>query len=290
MNNIYEDIFSQVYGYSTNFLDSKNSKNIRESILALRKSYQSNEPITAYDEKEIRKAYMLAYYPNYMNLAYELTKAYIIDDLINVNSRKIKMVFFAAGPAPEVSGVLKVLNDLEYNKRLEVNILDLEKGWEDERKATSIIIKKMSNLKISTLKHLSGCDLTVDCKSACNNWIYCEKNIFQGNLYFMNNCINHMSEEVKFIEKLKIKISNLKQGAIFVITDLDYINVKNVLNKLNNKCDEIVEVISTNIDSKISVSRLNIQLPEKMEKYIFNSEGLRAKKNTKYYYIILKRR
>ena len=39
------------------------------------------------------------------------------------------MVFFAAGPAPEVSGVLKVLNDLEYNKRLEVNILDLERLW-----------------------------------------------------------------------------------------------------------------------------------------------------------------
>ena len=125
MNNIYEEIFSKVYGYPTELLDEKNSKNIRRSIVALRKSYAASTPITAYDEKQIRKAYMLAYYPNYMKTSYELSKAYIVKNLIN-NSiiRRIKIVFFAAGPAPEASGVLKALSDVGCNKRLDISILD----------------------------------------------------------------------------------------------------------------------------------------------------------------------
>lgn len=289
MDNIYEEIFSEIYGYPVCNLNENNSRNIRDSIIKLRASYRSNEPITEYDKSSIRKAYMLAYYPNYMNLVYELVKLYIVDNLTN-EARRIKVVFFAAGPGPEVSGVLKGLNDSKFNKRLDINILDLEKGWEKERKVTSNIIKKLDNLKISSLNHLSGCDLTVNCKQICSNWVSCEKSIFQGDLYFMNNCINHMGSEVNFIENLRLKISNLKQGAIFTIIDLDYENVRNTIRSLNNDCNDIVQVISTNINSKISVSKLNVKLPNEISKYIFNNtKGLIAKKNTNYYYIILRR-
>lgn len=289
MDNIYEEIFSETYGYPVCNLNENNSRNIRDSIIKLRSSYRSNEPITEYDKSSIRKAYMLAYYPNYMNLVYELVKLHIVDNLTN-EARRIKVVFFAAGPGPEVSGVLKALNDSKFNKRLDINILDLEKGWEKERKVTSNIIKKLDNLKISSLNHLSGCDLTVNCKQICSNWVSCEKSIFQGDLYFMNNCINHMGPEVNFIENLRLKISNLKQGAIFTIIDLDYENVRNTIRSLNNDCNDIVQVISTNINSKISVSKLNVKLPNEMSKYIFNNtKGLIAKKNTNYYYIILRR-
>ena len=278
MDNIYEEIFSEIYGYPVCNLNENNSRNIRDSIIKLRASYRSNEPITEYDKSSIRKAYMLAYYPNYMNLVYELVKLHIVDNLTN-EARRIKVVFFAAGPGPEVSGVLKGLNDSKFNKRLDINILDLEKGWEKERKVTSNIIKKLDNLKISSLNHLSGCDLTVNCKQICSNWVSCEKSIFQGDLYFMNNCINHMGSEV-----------NLKQGAIFTIIDLDYENVRNTIRSLNNDCNDIVQVISTNINSKISVSKLNVKLPNEISKYIFNNtKGLIAKKNTNYYYIILRR-
>lgn len=292
MSNIYEKIFNKVYGYPTDELNVNNSKNIRESIIALRESYRTNTPITAYDEKQIRKAYMLAYYPNYMKLSYELSKKYIVEHLIN-NTRinRIKVVFFAAGPAAEASGVLKALSDVGCSKRLDISILDLEKGWEEERKVTSMIINKMTNLKISSLNHLSGCDLTIDCKKVCSNWPSCEKNIFQSDLYFMENCINHMSKEVDFTERLKRKIKDLKQGALFTIIDLDYANVKSVIRNLKNNCSEIVDVISTNIDSGTSSSRLDTKLPDKISEYIFDdSEGLIAKKNTKYYYIILKRK
>lgn len=289
MENIYEEIFSEIYGYPISNLNENNSRNIRDSIIKLRSSYRSNEPITEYDKSAIRKAYMLAYYPNYMNLVYELVKLHIVDNLTN-EARRVKLVFFAAGPAPEVSGVLKGLNDSKFNKRLEINILDLEKGWEKERKVTSNIIKKLDNLKISSINHLSGCDLTVNCQQICSNWTSCEKSIFQGDLYFMNNCINHMGPEVNFIEKLRAKLSSLKQGAIFTIIDLNYENVINTIRNLNNDCSDIVQVISTNINSKISVSKLNIKLPDEMSKYIFNkTKGLIAKKNTNYYYIILRR-
>ena len=113
MDNIYEEIFSEIYGYPVCNLNENNSRNIRDSIIKLRASYRSNEPITEYDKSSIRKAYMLAYYPNYMNLVYELVKLHIVDNLTN-EARRIKVVFFAAGPGPEVSGVLKGLNDSKF--------------------------------------------------------------------------------------------------------------------------------------------------------------------------------
>lgn len=292
MSNIYEMIFNNLYLYPIEELNENNSKDIRASILALRESYRNNTPVTAYDEKSIRKAYMLAYYQNYMKLSYEITKRHIVENLINNSMiKRIKIVFFAAGPAPEASGVLKAFSEAGCSKRLEVSILDLEKGWEVERKVTSKLINNMTNLKISSLNHLSGCDLTIDCKKACSNWTSCENNIFQADLYFMENCINHMSKEVNFTERLKRKIEDLKTGALFTIIDLDYNNVKNVMKNLKFECVDTVDVISTNIDSEVSVSRLDIDIPKEIRKYIFDgSNGLIAKKNTNYYYIIMSRK
>lgn len=291
MNNIYENIFEEVYGYSLEEIDEIKAKSIKENIITLRSSYRMDNPVTHYDKDGIRKAYMLCYYPNYSLPAYELMNNIIIPELQNNNKKQLKLTFFAAGPAPEAYGALMSLNDISFHKKIQVHILDFEKQWENERKATSNLLRNMDNLRISEIKHISGCDLTSECRRGCSNWINCENTVFYGDILFMENCINHMREEDMFHEKLKSKISYMQSGAIFTIIDLDYPNVKKILKQLIVLCNDYVDVIATNIENSTSQSRLKVNIPDKMKKYIFTGEkDLIEKKNTRYYYLILKRK
>lgn len=295
MNNIYRDIFKEIYGFDLNHIDGVKAKPIKESIVRLRTSYLNDMPVTDYDNSGIRKAYMLTYYPNYVLLAYELIKNVmntIIVEFQGSRKKRLKLVYFAAGPGPEVYGSLKALDELNFNKRIEPYILDFEEQWENERQVTCNLVKNTLNLRISTFNYISGCDLRIDCENGkCSSCTSCEETVFLGDIFFMENCINHMSKEVNFSEKLKRKIQKMKSGAFFVIIDLDYSNVKEVFESIIKNGTDIVEVYSTNIYSGISKSRLNIDMPSKMEEYIFDrSPRLMAKKNTNYYYLILKRK
>lgn len=291
MNNIYENIFEEVYGYSLEEIDETKAKTIKHNIISLRKSYRMNNPVTHYDKDGIRKAYMLCYYPNYSLPAYELMKNIIIPELQNNNKKRIKLTFFAAGPAPEAYGTLMALNDISFDLKIQVYILDFEKQWENERRATSNLLRRMDKLRISQIKHISGCNLTTECRYGCPNWINCENTVFYGDVLFMQNCINHMREEDKFYEKLKNKILYMQSGAIFTIIDLDYPNVIKVLKQLIVLCNDYVQVIATNIENSTTKSKLEVNMPNKMNKYIFTGENdLIGKKNTHYYYLILKRK
>lgn len=295
MNNIYINIFKEIYGFDLNDIDKDKAKPIKENIVSLRKSYLNDTPVTDYNNSDIRKAYMITYYPNYVSLAYELIKNVmntVIMEFKESSKKRLKLVYFAAGPGPEVYGSLKALNELKFDKRIEPYILDYEEQWENERQVTCNLVKNTLNLRISTFNYISGCDLRIDCESSkCSSCTSCEETVFLGDIFFMENCINHMSQEVNFSEKLKRKIEKTKSGAFFVIIDLDYTNVKEVFESIIKNTTDIVEVYCTNICSQISTSRLNFDMPSKMEEYIFDrSARLIAKKNTKYYYLILKRK
>lgn len=291
MNNVYENILKEVYEYGLEELDEKKSEDIRENIIKLRNSYRVDTPVTDYDNEDIRKAYMLAYYPNYTLPINKIMKDFVIPEIENNTSKRLKISFFAAGPAPELYGSLKALNEINFNKRLDVFILDYEKQWEKEREVTVKLLKNMGNIKISPLEYISGCDLRLDCKSKCVNWINCEKKVFYSDIYIMENCINHMQEDVNFDEKLRKKLSYMKNESLFIIIDLNYQNVKNVLNNIVKFNEEYVEVLASNINSNPDKSVLDILIPEKIKQYIFTGQkGLIAKKNTNYYYLILKRK
>lgn len=286
--NLYEEIFNRCYGYKLEDLEESDASQIRNCIVELRKSYKNDMPITEYSDENIRKAYMLAYYPNYIIPAYNLMKTIIIPSLkkFNVKSR-LKIRFFAAGPGAEVYGTLKALEEVEYDKRLDVAMLDYENGWINQRNITSEIIKNL-NLKVSSLHHTLGCDLRKDCKENCTNWTSCENSVFQGDIYFMQNCINHMEVNSPFESAIVERIKLLKSGACFVIIDLDYLNVKKILKNILYKTNKFASIVCTNIDKEPEKCRINFQMPENMKKYIFDSsDNLIPKKNTKYYYMIL---
>ncbi len=290
--NIYEEILYQVYGYKLDDLNEKNSKNIKECIVELRKSYRNDTPITKYSQDDIRKAYMLAYYPNYAKLAYDITSKYILKHIdLEVLGKALNIVFWGAGPAAEVYGFCKALDNLKLNKRVRISISDLEKQWKEQREITKKLLRNLENIKASNFKDLSGCDLTYNCKNICFNWTSCEKTTFNSDIYFMQNCINHMSSDIKLYHNLFKRIELMKKGALFVIIDLNYENVKDTVHKLIDKSSNIADLIEGNIEFAPNISRFNYEIPDNAKKYIFTSENfLYPKKNTNYYFVVLKRR
>lgn len=284
--NIYKLIFKETYGFDCDELTNDKAEHIKKYIASLRKSYRNNIPITHYDESEIRKAYMLCYYPNYIGPIYTLMNEYIIEKIKNLSTSTINISFLAAGPGPEVYGCLKSLNEHLTNKKIICNLHDYESEWENQRRVTEILLTTLKNLRIK-VNNIYGCNFMESCSNVCNRWVTCKEGEFQSDIIVMQNCINHMKDTKKFKETLMEKFKIMKSGACFIIIDLQYDNVKEVINYLKESTSEYMNVLESGND----IYRLDVSMPEKMKKYIFvGSDCCIAKKNTNYNYIILKRK
>lgn len=285
---LYYSIFNKIYGFSINELDESEGRNIRGSIMRLRSSYQSNIPITNYQDQSIRKAYMLCYYIHYINPAYEITKNYLVNYLTVQNRKRYSISYFGAGPAPEVFGSLKAISEFGINPSLEINILDLEMNWLNERKVTFELINELENIKLSPVNSISGCDLTLDCKRNCISFKECKETVLNSDVFFMQNTINHLGNDKYFIESLKQKISILKDDSLFVIIDLDYLVVKDTISQVINHCSQFAKIIASNIDKSPTQSYTEESVPPELTKLIFTGEsGLILKKKTRYYYAVI---
>ncbi len=284
--NIYKLIFKETYGFDYDELTKNRAEDIKKYIAILRNSYKRNVPNTPYEESEIRKAYMLCYYPNYIGPIYTLMNKYINKKIKTLLKTTINVSFLGAGPGPEVYGCLKSLNEYLINKKIICNLYDHEGEWDNQRRVTEILLTTLRNLRIK-VNNIYGCNFMESCSNVCNRWVTCKEREFQSDIIVMQNCINHMEDTKKFEETLMEKFKVMKSGAYFIIIDLQYDNVEEVINYLKKSTGEYMNVLENGKDTY----RLHIDMPEKMKEYIFvGGNNYIAKKNTNYNYIILERK
>ena len=284
---IYDELTKKNYGMTLKELDENTVKGIKANILKLRNSYKSNTPRTNYFNEEIRKAYMLSYYPNYSEPIYELMDKYIKKELEEKLNKKLKFTFFGAGPGAEVLGVSKYLCDINYEKQVEFILTDYEDGWNNQRNITKNLIQSLGSIKSNGLTYISGCDLTINCQKDCFEWKFCKSILYKSDVFIMQNCLNHIATSNTFYKNLLRRIDFMKEGSIFIIIDFGYEISMNIIKKLAT--EKKFEIISTNIFNKLIESRINDFINEDIDKKIFSGEGLIRKKVTKYYYIIIKK-
>lgn len=128
----------------------------------------------------------------------------------------------------------------------------------------------------------------IDCKFCDSGWNYCSKELYKKtDIYFMQNCLNHIYEKGNFIENLKNKIKYSKPKAIFILIDLNYTNAKKILKELYSEIKNSVKILSTNIQSGLTLSYCPVNMPQLLKEKIFiGDEGLIPKKKTYYYYVV----
>src|SRR5258706_3366777 len=91
--------------------DERKREIIRKSqkyVLELRQAYRSSPSDVDYSNRHKRAAYLLAYYPHNIESLYHVLNDLPFDEMEKTfDKSKIRACFFGAGPAPEVIGWLK---------------------------------------------------------------------------------------------------------------------------------------------------------------------------------------
>ena len=196
------------------------------------------------------------------------------------------LCLIGAGPAPEIMGFLKFINNqLESNEHIyniNIELVDIASEWVYARNILKNIIREfsLSRLKIYKIKN----DVS---KTISNTSVLLKR--FRENQYkrvvVIQNMINeleHKSQEV-FIENVIKCYENLVAGSFLILIDLRYKIILNVTYQLETKLKKDV-IKSFGSSGDYVESWANIILPEIIENNLFDSPGFGAKRKVKYGY------
>ncbi len=209
-------IFCETYGVEDDELynNAELRETIRGAVKSLRTSYQNNVYVTDYGAEENRKAYMIAYYPYYIEPA-----RYVVENFVapQISPREIiKANFFASGPCPELLGTVAALKKMERCIQVDVQTYDPQPGWFPYQQMTFKLAEKL--LKVSApaviLAHVEG--------------------RIETDIFFMQNYLSHMpcQNADKFIEDFSAVAARTNSETFFVFVDLNYGSTAMVFRRL----------------------------------------------------------
>ena len=126
ISGLVKRIFRETYGVEDTELyrNAEASERFRNDVKKLRESYAKPFCDTDYNDYEIRKAYMIAYYPYYIEPA-----RYVVENFVVPMFNEPELHFFACGPCPELYGTLLALRDKNFRGKIFVNTYDVESEW-----------------------------------------------------------------------------------------------------------------------------------------------------------------
>lgn len=305
---LYQRVFEKTYGPSDTMdglLSFAETLRVREAVQSLRQSYQPQHAdeacVSRYHTEENRKAYMLAYYPYYVEPACRVVRDYVIPAL---QERQpfypvLNLAFFAGGPCPELYGTLKALRGAQFHDRTAVTILDWERGWKSEQRISWQLCKEDGLIhRGDEGKLIYRCDNLLPCEQ-CMHGRTCRQRIHeQADVYFLQNYLSHVepAEQETFLSKMRATMEQAKPGAVFVIIDLQYAGSKAIMRELANRVqaewDVPADIIGTNLFSggAPAWSRCPYEMPAEVQAKIFRGDsGFLPKKWTRYYYLVLQK-
>ena len=199
---------------------------IRDAVKILRLSYQSNVCVTDYSEEEIRKAYMIAYYPYYIEPARYVAEFYLKQ---NLPPSKGNWAFFAGGPCPELFGVAQALSSPPH-----VITLDLEQNWFPYQKITCALCRENESFR-SRLRSCYGFDIGGSLPRADRS----HDDLRKANIFFLQNYLSHLSptnENInKFLSWFSRWVVEAKRAACFAFVDLNYGSTAKIFYRLGNE-------------------------------------------------------
>lgn len=315
---LVEYVFKETYGQSAEkFLSNEEKcKIIQKAVQNLRWSYKpsgNDECDTGYDEEEIRKAYMIAYYPYYI----ETTRNFIQKEFLPLisNSQTIYVDCFAGGPCPEIYGTIKSLAESGKCNGADVATYDLENKWLPYQKITCKLCKdsfNTDNFKLKSWLFVNNFNIAETGDSLKNYSRYTKKNKKanltarwnnQTDIFIMQNYLSHIKDTPQtvsnFLDWFKNMAAMMKRGALFIINDLNYGSTKSVFENFDadnkflkeNNLKQIAGWLPSNGDTKCITHGNTLDI---LKEKIFigqygDGSGLIPKKYTRYYYTILQK-
>lgn len=265
-----------------------NSKNIQYFLAGLKLQVKELRSLLKgtfanidYSDRFTRTAYMLAYFPFYIEPIYNVTKSHI-NKLIEANTSEINICFIGGGPLPELLGLSKSISAKNSVSILNCSILDAFPYWITEREyCTKALLKDYFKGEVGIVS------LTFNLWS---NNLKIPKEIHDADIVVAQNCINDCPKDKLSIMKNNFQMiwNNMKKSSSIIIIDLNYNTISDLLKDLKKYFSQNRGVIVQDIfwDER----RPNIPKCQHLEELLFEqTDGLLARRTVKYYSFIVRK-
>ncbi|MCC6254217.1 MAG: hypothetical protein IT276_04840 [Ignavibacteriaceae bacterium] len=180
-----------------------------------------------YEKRFLRTAYMLLYFPFYIEPIYYVMYPHI-KELVPLNDSEIKVCFIGGGPSPELLGVGKAVSTIDYIKKINCSVLDLVKHWGTERKyCTQRMLKEDYFPNGECIIKHQDFDLWSKISNLPNF-------IKEANIIISQNCLNDCPQgrESTVFDNFLLIWDNMKVNSSLILLDLNYPNIFSLLSNI----------------------------------------------------------
>lgn len=188
---------------------------LQEPAKDLWRSYRSNQVKVNYSNPEIQAAYLIRYYPHYVQMTLEILR--LFPELFTFG-RQIKACFFGAGPCPEIAGLAQFLTEhCQETESLIVHIYDIAaEAWKPSREITkNFVVPQLWQGQIS---------------GTVNNLDLCLANVFKAepiakiisncDIFIFQNCLNEIWNTSATQENINFLLDCAPLNSFIIINDL----------------------------------------------------------------------
>ena len=190
---------------------------LKSNLVELRSAYRKVPVKIDYKDKKNQEVYLIAYFPLYTVPIFKVLE-YINKDHPSLNIPQ-NLCLIGAGPAPEIMGFLKFINDKfkshEHTNKINIELFDIVSEWGYARKILENIIRNISpKLKIYEFED----DISKNISNSSALLKRYRKNQYKRVVVIQNiiNEIEQQSHEV-FIENIIKCYENLLAGSFLIL-------------------------------------------------------------------------
>jgi hypothetical protein len=285
LNKLYDLILEGLYSsYEIKSEEAKKAflNSLKPYVTELRTSFKNKQIKVDYRDKNVQAAYLIAYYPSYIEMTYEVLNRHGIEVLPSKN-RILSVCLFGAGAAPEAIALLNFINQNKLDID-EVNIYAYDifaSTWNFSLDlAKKFIVPHFWQSKKFQLVSL---DLDL-CEHSAFEKISTQ--IKNSNLFIFQNCLNELNDENIAIQNIKYLAKNINQGSRLIIADLfGHPAVKRIKPKIEQNLQDLsyLKFFEANNQNEI---RLTISLPLILKQNLLSgTDGLIPRSVVKFTFI-----
>ena len=256
---------------------------MREHVYRIRKMY--NMPIgrtIPYGDADFRAAYLLAYFPYYIEpICHVLEAAKLPDSLFATGT--LKAAFFGGGPCPEALGLAAYLRSrAPHLAHVEATVFDRQPGWNMiQQELVPSMMDSYKSVNTNFTLNSRQCDV-VECLARQCTCGVADKDIIIGQ-NFLAEVYNNRTKAIETFERL-IKRSTCRY---LVFVENQYREVKSLMNELSNYLYSKGLTTNRPVIETTSI-RPNFRLPQVMQQHLFvGSDGLIPRYNVHFHHMVL---
>ncbi|MBD2176222.1 hypothetical protein H6F42_04725 [Pseudanabaena sp. FACHB-1998] len=220
LNKIYDLILEGLYssyGITSELGRKEFLSGLKPHIRDLRESFQNKQVRVDYSNKNIQAAYLIAYYPSYVEMTYEVLNRHGVEAL-SFKNKELNVCLFGAGAAPEAIALLNFITTHNLNN-IEVVVIRAYDIFASTWSFSLDLIEQfiVPHFWESKKFKLIGRDLDL-CKH--DGFKDIRQEIRNSNLLIFQNCLNELDDRNTAIQNIKYLAQNISPESTLIIADL----------------------------------------------------------------------